>query len=228
MTAFSYGLLLALAIALLVAAFTDLRRRQIDNGLNIAIALGAPLFWWANGFSIIDVAWQLGLCAVTFCITALLFALRQMGGGDVKLLAAVALWITPLDFLRLIMVMALIGGAMSVAIGAANMTKSASGSAEDDGAVRYARATAAIWALFSAYVLFVLSGGTPVRLPGSPWLGLILLLVLIGFLATGVRKIVRRQAGKVKVPYGLAISAAGIWLLIGNFLTAESAGSPLG
>ena len=56
---FSYGLLAALAIALLVAAVTDWRRRQIDNKLNAAIALGAPLFWWAAGFSLTDVAWQM-------------------------------------------------------------------------------------------------------------------------------------------------------------------------
>ena len=41
-----YGLLIALAIALVFAAGTDIHRRQIDNWLNIAIALGAPLFWW--------------------------------------------------------------------------------------------------------------------------------------------------------------------------------------
>ena len=43
-----YGLLIALAIALVVAAFTDLRRRQIDNWLNAGIALVAPAFWWAS------------------------------------------------------------------------------------------------------------------------------------------------------------------------------------
>jgi prepilin peptidase CpaA len=40
----SYGLLGALAIALLIAAVTDIRRREIDNWLNGVIALGAPLF----------------------------------------------------------------------------------------------------------------------------------------------------------------------------------------
>jgi prepilin peptidase CpaA len=44
-----YGLVGALAIALTIAAITDIRRRQIDNWLNAAIAHGAPLFWWASG-----------------------------------------------------------------------------------------------------------------------------------------------------------------------------------
>ncbi|MFN5820871.1 MAG: peptidase, partial [Novosphingobium sp.] len=56
---FQYVLLGALAIALVVAAFTDIRRRQIDNWLNAAIALGAPLYWWASGLSLWPgVAWQ--------------------------------------------------------------------------------------------------------------------------------------------------------------------------
>ena len=79
---FRYLLQGALAIALLVAAFTDLRRRQIDNWLNGAIALTAPLFWWAAGYSLWpDVAYQIGLAIVVFAVFAALFALRWMGGG---------------------------------------------------------------------------------------------------------------------------------------------------
>ncbi len=51
-----------LAIALLTAAFTDLKSRRIANWLNAAIALGAPLFWWASGMALWpDVAMQFGL-----------------------------------------------------------------------------------------------------------------------------------------------------------------------
>ncbi len=49
--AIQYVLLALLAIALLVAAFTDIRSRQIANWLNGAVALGAPLFWWASGLA---------------------------------------------------------------------------------------------------------------------------------------------------------------------------------
>ena len=48
-TLISYALLAGLATALLLAALTDLRRREIDNGLNGAIALAAPLYWLASG-----------------------------------------------------------------------------------------------------------------------------------------------------------------------------------
>ena len=110
-----YGLLAALAIALVVAAVTDLRSRRIGNGLNAAIALAAPLFWWASSLSLWPgVVSQLAVALVTFGICAGLFAIRAMGGGDVKLLSALALWIEPVLFLRLIVAMALLGGALTL------------------------------------------------------------------------------------------------------------------
>ena len=110
-----YGLLAALAIALLVAAFTDLKSRRIANGLNGAIALGAPLFWWASDLALWpDVAMQVGVAALTLVVLGALFALRAMGGGDVKLLTALALWISPALFLKLVIMMALLGGVLTL------------------------------------------------------------------------------------------------------------------
>lgn len=115
----SYGLIGALAIALLFAAFTDFKRRQIDNWLNGVIALAAPAFWWASGLSLWPgVGWQLGIAVLTFAITAGLFALRAMGGGDVKLLTVLALWVRPEHFGYLVVIMALLGGVLTIAFGA--------------------------------------------------------------------------------------------------------------
>ena len=114
-----YGLLIALAIALLFAAFTDIRSRQISNRLNIAIALGAPLFWWASGLSLWpEIAMQIGVAVAAFAVLAGMFALGMMGGGDVKLLTALALWIEPTAFLQLIIIMALAGGVLTIVMGA--------------------------------------------------------------------------------------------------------------
>jgi prepilin peptidase CpaA len=113
-----YGLLIALAIALVFAAFTDIRRRQIDNWLNAAIALAAPAFWWSSGLSLWpDVAMQLGVALAAFALLAGLFALKMMGGGDVKLLTALALWIPWDIFIQLLMVMAIAGGVLTIVMG---------------------------------------------------------------------------------------------------------------
>ncbi len=147
---FSYGLLGALAIALLVAAFTDWRRRQIDNKLNAAIALTAPLFWWAAGYGLDDVAWQIGIALLAFAVLAGLFALGWMGGGDVKLLAALALWIQPIPFVRLLMIMALVGGVLTLAFGAWHIARRR----RDRIAIPYgiAIACAGLWVLVDTYL----------------------------------------------------------------------------
>lgn len=125
----TYGLLVALAIGLLAAAFTDLKRRQIDNWLNAAIALAAPAFWWASGLDLWPgVALQLGLAAGAFLILAVLFALKMMGGGDVKLLTALALWFPPYPaFTFLILVMSVLGGLLTIVFGAWHVTRRQTG-----------------------------------------------------------------------------------------------------
>jgi len=148
---FQYVLLAALAIGLLFAAFTDMRSRQIANWLNGAIALGAPLFWWASGLALWpDVAIQFGVAAATFAVLAVLFAFRAMGGGDVKLLTALALWIAPAQFLNLLIIMALVGGVLTIVMGSWHVTRRQ----RDRLAIPYgvAIATAGLWVIGSNYL----------------------------------------------------------------------------
>ena len=119
-----YGLLIALAIALVFASYTDIKRRQISNKLNLAIVLGAPVFWWASGISLLpegptifdptSVVFQLAIALAVFIVSAGLFAIKMMGGGDVKLLTALALWIEPSAFMQLLIIMALFGGLLTI------------------------------------------------------------------------------------------------------------------
>jgi prepilin peptidase CpaA len=146
-----YGLLVALAIALLFAAFTDLRSRQIANWLNAGIALAAPLFWWASGLSLWpDVALQLALAAGTFAVLAGLFALGAMGGGDVKLLGALALWIAPWPFFNLLVIMSLVGGLLTLLFAGWHVARRQRGKL----AIPYgvAIAMAGLWTLSTTYV----------------------------------------------------------------------------
>jgi prepilin peptidase CpaA len=147
---FKYGLLAGLAIALLIAAFTDLRSRQIGNWLNAGIALAAPLFWWASDLSLWpDVALQVGVALAAFIVLAGLFAMGAMGGGDVKLLAALALWIEPTWFLKLLVVMALLGGVLTVFFAAWHMIRGS----KERLAIPYgvAIACAGLWVISAQY-----------------------------------------------------------------------------
>lgn len=111
-------ILAALLVALLLACgIEDARLRTIANWKNAAIALLAPLWWWANGLALWpDVALQLGIAAIVFALFVGAFALGQMGGGDVKMLGAIALWFPFAPLLKLLMVMAIIGGILTVAV----------------------------------------------------------------------------------------------------------------
>lgn len=106
-----------LAILLLVGAVTDWQRRSIDNWLTATVALAAPLFWWACGLPLWpDVAWQVGLGLFVFIIGLGLFAIGAMGGGDVKLLGGLALWFSGVEVMRLVIIMSIAGGILTVAM----------------------------------------------------------------------------------------------------------------
>ena len=108
-------LIAILAAMLVVAAAGDLRRRTIPNRLNLAIALAAIPFWWFSDLAPWpDVAARIGIALLLFALFAGLFAIGAMGGGDVKLIAALALWLPPLAVLKLLAVMSIAGGALTL------------------------------------------------------------------------------------------------------------------
>lgn len=106
-----------LAAMLIVAAVGDLRSRIIPNWLNAAIALLAIPFWWLAGLSLWpEVALQIAAAAVLFGLFALAFHFGMMGGGDVKLVAAVALWLPFAAVVKLLVIMSIAGGVLSAAM----------------------------------------------------------------------------------------------------------------
>jgi prepilin peptidase CpaA len=144
-------LLAVLAAMLLAACWCDLKARTIPNGLNLAVALLAIPFWWSLGLALWpDVAVQLGVAALVFCLFAIAFAFGAMGGGDVKLVAAIALWLPAGSVVALLFIMSVAGGALT--------------------------------------------------------------------LAMLIRHKLARKTGQLEIPYGVAISFGGLWLISERFL----------
>lgn len=98
---------------LAAAAFTDLREYRIPNTLTLAIAALYPAYILTPGVGA-DVMGSLILAAVVLAAGTGLFALGLIGGGDVKLLAAVSLWVGPAAFPLFLIIMALAGGAIAL------------------------------------------------------------------------------------------------------------------
>ena len=113
--AFSWILLGLLAAALLACCWWDLKTRTIPNWLNLAIALGAVAFWVAVGLPVWpEVALRVAVAFVTFWVFAAAFAMGAMGGGDVKLIAALALWLPWQAVLVLLFLMSIAGGVLTL------------------------------------------------------------------------------------------------------------------
>nr|WP_245829143.1 prepilin peptidase [Sphingomonas dokdonensis] len=104
-----------LGLLLLSAGIEDARVREIANWKNATIALLAPLWWLAIGIA----PWpgmiiQLGVALVVLALFCVAFHFGQMGGGDVKLIAALALWMPVLALIQLILVMSVVGGLITL------------------------------------------------------------------------------------------------------------------
>jgi prepilin peptidase CpaA len=129
--ALSWFFIALLAAAMVVAAVGDWRSRTIPNWLNATIALLAIPFWWSTGLGLWPgVALQIGLAAGVFGLFAIAFRFGAMGGGDVKMAAALALWLPFAGVVKLLVIMSIAGGVLTLAMVAAHRMAKASGQPE--------------------------------------------------------------------------------------------------
>ena len=110
---------LCLAAALFIwAAVTDIRIFQIPNRISISLLLLYPAHLLAGrgmpDWELVGVAVALAL--VVFAVGFGMFVMGWMGGGDVKLLSAAALWAGPADILPFLIVMVVASGLLAVAV----------------------------------------------------------------------------------------------------------------
>jgi prepilin peptidase CpaA len=107
-----------LGVVLALACISDLRTRRIPNALTFSAVVTALVFhlvtggWSAAG-------WSIAGCFLGALLFFPLFALRGMGAGDVKLLAAVGAWLGPSQVATAALATSIAGGviALVVAVG---------------------------------------------------------------------------------------------------------------
>lgn len=97
---------------ILAAAVHDARSLTIPNRFCLAIALLYPAWVLSVGYPV-DWIGALAVAAVTLVIGFTLFTLRLLGGGDAKLLAAVALWAGPSLIVPFLLFTGLAGGGLA-------------------------------------------------------------------------------------------------------------------
>ena len=111
---------------LLVAAIYDVRFRRIPNwitvtGAAMGLALNAFLFGPPGSwFSLAGVWFSLRGLGLGFGVYFLLYVIRAMGAGDVKLMAAVGAMVGWQDWLGIFVITAVLGGVMAVILAASH------------------------------------------------------------------------------------------------------------
>jgi prepilin peptidase CpaA len=139
------------AVMLIIAALSDLRNRTIPNWLTGALALGALPVWLAAGMQFWPaMAIQLGIAALAFGIFATMFYLGAMGGGDVKLIGALALWLPLVWLIQMLLIMSLIGGVITLGMWIGHKARKSREKLEVPYGI--AIAIAGLWAIYERYL----------------------------------------------------------------------------
>ena len=163
------AILAAVALLLVYAGISDFRERRIPNWIPLSIfalyaAFLAGQYLLELPSPALPLLGSLGVGAGVAVVFGALFALKYLGGGDVKLIAAMGFWAGPGLILPFLLLMALSGGILALGFLAFD------------------------WASKKA------SGGQK----GAPSSN--------------------RERKKLKIPYGIAIAAAGLFV-VNNILT---------
>jgi prepilin peptidase CpaA len=108
---------IAAVTLVLLACIPDLRTRRIPNALTLGAAVVAFAFHAATaglpGLATSAGGWLLGVA-----LFLPMFALRGMGAGDVKLLAAVGAWLGPGQVIWVALITSVAGGVLALIVAA--------------------------------------------------------------------------------------------------------------
>lgn len=107
------ALIIGFAAAVMWAAWQDAWARRIPNAACGTIAALAPGMWLLSGLP--GPWWAVALLVVgVFGVGSGLFAVGALGGGDVKLATAIALWAGTAHGLEYLLVTAVAGGVLAI------------------------------------------------------------------------------------------------------------------
>ncbi|MDX2073868.1 MAG: prepilin peptidase [Alphaproteobacteria bacterium] len=106
---------LYLVFAMCATLYLDVTRYTIPNWLVGSLLALYPVAVYLSPQA---VDWKMALAAmaVTFLAGYAIFALRVMGGGDIKLITALALWVGWNGLLDFVLLFAILGGVFSVIV----------------------------------------------------------------------------------------------------------------
>ncbi|MBC7477914.1 MAG: prepilin peptidase [Pseudorhodobacter sp.] len=103
-------------LTILYAGLGDLATMRIPNRVVVTILLGYAVLAPLSGFSLAQLALGLVAASVVFLLAFGAFACGWMGGGDVKLMAAAALWLGLPQMVAFLLWTSIAGGLLTLAL----------------------------------------------------------------------------------------------------------------
>jgi prepilin peptidase CpaA len=109
-------LVASFAALVILAAQRDVVSYTIPNWISATLVATFPLAAFATGLPLLNATLHAGVGVLALLLGMGLFALRVIGGGDAKLLAAVMLWLGWPAALPALLVAGLAGGALALGL----------------------------------------------------------------------------------------------------------------
>ena len=119
MTVLSLVLLSILPVLVIIAGLHDLTTMKIPNWISGLLFLAYFPAAFAMGVPLTTIGVSLALALLVLVVGAGMFAMKWLGGGDAKLIAATALWMGTAGILPLLLYTAMIGGGFCLLLMAA-------------------------------------------------------------------------------------------------------------
>ena len=103
----------AMMVLAITGAISDVRTNRIPNTINLIVAGLFPVYVIFNDTHV-DWSFALLIAGGAFAVSALLFGFGLIGGGDAKMLTALALWAGPAYLADFVLATTLVGGVLAI------------------------------------------------------------------------------------------------------------------
>jgi prepilin peptidase CpaA len=107
------SILITTLVLLVMAAWRDIATRTIPNTIGLLLAAAGAFARILEGPAAF--AFSAGSALLLFALLLILYSRGLLGGGDVKLMTAIAVGLSPFDCYRFVIATALAGGVLGIA-----------------------------------------------------------------------------------------------------------------
>lgn len=102
--------------AVILAAFTDLFTMTIPNRISLVLVGAFLALAPFSGITLTQFGWHVAAGLLVLAVTFALFIAGIIGGGDAKLVSAVALWVGMEQLLPYLLIASIFGGALTLGL----------------------------------------------------------------------------------------------------------------